>query len=157
MMIDEHMKQRDKYPGCAIGYDGLGAIDHIGDIRGHYVTMMWKDTRVKVLQHYKSVSYKRSFFEDDFFNDFVGKTSSDDILVSAYMGKRGIHKIVPLYELDNPPRDVKEWQLKLTKGSFPMLGHIKVDGQQGTQDPNSIKKYGERFHRPTEFHQYLEQ
>jgi hypothetical protein len=157
LMIKEHLIQQKKNPNCAIGYDGMGAIDPsvINDQRNHFVTMVWFDIKVKVLQHYKSVSYKRSYFEEDLFTDFLGKTASDDILISAYMGKQGISRLVPHYEKDGVYKDIDEWQKRICSHSFPMLGHTHAEPQQGTQDPKAEALYNIRFYRPPELEKYL--
>lgn len=154
-LVEEHVKNQNLIENCAIGYDGLCAMDEVvyEDSRNHYVSMVKKNTRVKILQHYKSVSYKRSFFEDDLFESFVGKTSSDDILISAYMGYKNIRKIVASYDGDNHCDDFNEW-LEKVGSSFPIIRHISHDPSQGCTDPEA----GERFFRPSEFEQmgYLE-
>ena len=61
---------------------------------------MKKDNKTKILEGYKTASYKRRFFENDFFTDFVNKSWSDDIIISAYMGKQNITKIVINYNED---------------------------------------------------------
>ena len=98
-MITEQVKNQHKYKDTAVGYDGMRANDPTAfeDIRGYYVVSIYKDVEVDILQHYKTVSYRRRFFEDDFFTDFVGKSWADDILVAAYMGKQGIKKLVTHY------------------------------------------------------------
>jgi len=147
-LVEEHIKNQSLLENCAIGYDGLDLINppFFSDPRDHYVSLAPENLRVKVLQHYKSVSYKRSFFEEDLFTDFVGKTSSDDVLISAYMGYRNIHKIVATYEGDNHCDTIAEWHIKVGR-SFPLIGPINHDGLQGCSDP----KAGDRFFRPQEF------
>jgi hypothetical protein len=82
----------------------------------HFCTTVQKDTRVKILEGYKTVSYKNSFFKQDFFDEFVGKSWSDDIVLSAYLGKHNIQKIVMNYDKDNDFRPRVE--------SFPIVGHL---------------------------------
>jgi hypothetical protein len=50
------------------------------------------------MEHYKTVSYKRKYFKQDFFEEFVGESWNDDVLLGAYMGKHNIKKIVLNYE-----------------------------------------------------------
>ena len=94
--IEYHLQKRKKYPNAALGFAGICSLD--GSY--HYATTVKQDVRVKILEHYKTVSYLRSMFEDDLFTDFVGKHWADDIVLSAYMGKQKIHKIVLNYEGD---------------------------------------------------------
>jgi hypothetical protein len=154
-LIEEHVKNQSLLENCAIGYDGLDLINPpvFNDPRDHYVSLAPNNTRVKVLQHYKSVSYKRSFFDKDLFTDFVGKTSSDDILLSAYMGYKNIHKIVATYDGDTHCDTIEEWHEQVGK-SFPIINPIAHDRAQGCSDPEAEI----RFFRPQEFEEkgYLE-
>jgi hypothetical protein len=148
-MVTEHVKNQKKYKNCAIGYDALDVVDGpvFNDIRDHYVSMVPQYTRVRVLQHYKSVSYKRSYFEEDLFTDFVGKTMSDDVLLSAYMGSKNIHKMVASYKGDPTYSTIEEWQ-SLVGMSFPITGRIAHSPGQGCGDPLHV-----RFFVPPEFDQ----
>jgi hypothetical protein len=110
--IEYHLEKRKQYPNYALGFAGLSSIDN----SCHFCTTLQKDTKVKILEGYKTVSYRNSFFKQDFFDEFVGKSWSDDILLSAYMGKHNIHKIVMNYDKDidfNPRVE-----------SFPIVGHL---------------------------------
>lgn len=149
-MVEEHVKHQQLFVRAAIGYDGLDVLEppKFSDIRDHFVSLIPEATRVKTLQHYKSVSYKRSYFEDDLFTEFVNKTNSDDILFSAYMGSKDIPKIVVTYGDDPPCTSIEEWHV-LVGSSFPLISSIHHDGQQGCTDP----LHGERFYRPVEFEQ----
>lgn len=148
-MIKEHVKNQTKYNNCAIGYDALDVVDGpiFNDIRDHFVSMVPEYTRVKVLQHYKSVSYKRGFFKKDLFTNFVGKTMSDDVLLSAYLGSKNIHKLVASYDDDPTYSTIEEWQ-SLVGMSFPIIGKITHDPGQGCSDPSHV-----RFFVPSEFDQ----
>ena len=64
---------------------------------------------------YKTVSYKRYFFEDDFY-EFRHGSWNDDIIISAYMGMKNIKKIVVSYDKDTNFSPVVE--------SFPVIGHL---------------------------------
>jgi len=94
--IEYHLFKMVLYPNCALGFAGIGALD--GSC--HLCTTVIKDTRVKILENYKTVSYKRKFFEDDFI-EFSKGSWSDDITISAYLGKNDIKKYVINYDLDN--------------------------------------------------------
>lgn len=147
-LVEEHVKNQQILENCAIGYDGLGVVDFTAynDVRNHYVSLVPQNTRVKVLQHYKSVSYKREYFSEDLFTDFVGKTTSDDILISAYMGYKDIHKVVVTYSGDEHCDDLADWHIKVGR-SFPIISPTAHNPSQGCSDPAA----GERFHRPDEF------
>ena len=87
--IEYHLMKREVYNDFAIGFAGIGAIG--GDC--HFCTTVKRDVRVKVLEGYKTVSYKRKFFKED-FKEFAKGSWSDDIVLSAYMGKNEIKKVV---------------------------------------------------------------
>lgn len=113
--IEYHLEKRKIYPNYALGFAGLSAID--GSC--HFCTTVKNDTRVKILEGYKTISYKNNFFKQDFFEEFVGKSWSDDIVLSAYLGKHNIQKIVINYNKDvdfNPRVE-----------SFPIVGHLPND------------------------------
>jgi hypothetical protein len=110
--IEYHLEKGKDYPNCALGFAGLSAID--GSC--HYCTSLANDTRVKILEGYKTVSYKNNFFKEDFFEEFVGKSWSDDIIISAYLGKHNIKKIVMNYDKDDDYTPRVE--------SFPIVGHL---------------------------------
>lgn len=115
-MITAHLSARDKYPDAAIGFAGMRALDGTC----HFCTTVAKDTRVRILEGYKTVSYKRKFFDlKEFKENFLGKSWRDDEVLSAYMGYKNIHKIVVSYEGDTDfsPR----------VQSFPVIGHTLVD------------------------------
>lgn len=139
---------------AALGYDGLDVlVPFFHDPRDHYVSLVPKNLRVKVLQHYKTVSYKRSYFDEDLFTEFLGKTPSDDILISAYLGYKNIPKIVTFHEKDTQPNSLEEWHLTVGK-SFPIIGSVHHDPSQGCNHPN----FGNKFYAPPEFYTqgYLE-
>jgi len=110
--IEYHLEKRKQYPNSALGFAGLSAID--GSC--HFCTTLKKDTRVKILEGYKTISYVNSFFKQDFFDEFVGKSWSDDIIISAYLGKHNIEKIVMNYNKDSDFNPRVE--------SFPIVGHL---------------------------------
>jgi hypothetical protein len=132
-MITEQVKNQNKYHNTAVGYDGIGAIDPtvFDDIRNHYVVSVPKDIEVNMLQHYKTVSYKRRFFNDDFWTDFAPHSWNDDISVSAYMGKQGIKKLVACYKPEAPLHTIEEWRAKGGVTTFPVIGHTSHNREEG--------------------------
>lgn len=138
-MVNEHVKnqlERD----CVFGYDSLGTTEpKFGDPRDHFVVSVPFEMGGNIMQHYKTVSYKRRYFDDDFFTDFVGKTRSDDILLSAYMNKQGIKKIVMPYEYEEKIETLEEWQIKGGVLTFPVLSHIHHDRVDGCRDPRNVE------------------
>lgn len=117
--IEYHLEKRKQYPNSALGFAGICAYD--GSI--HFATSVEKDVSVKLLENYKTVSYLRSFFEDDFFTDFVEKHWADDLVLSAYMAKQNIERIVLRYDQDTDftPR----------VQSFPVIDHLPFDRSLG--------------------------
>lgn len=109
--IEYHLKKREIYSDCAIGFAGISALDGTC----HFCTTVQSDVRVKILEGYKTVSYKRKFFDDD-FKDFVINSWNDDMIISAYLGMKNIKKYVVAYD-----RDV-DFSPKVE--SFPVIGHI---------------------------------
>jgi hypothetical protein len=110
--IEYHLKKRTKYPDFAIGFAGIGALD--GSC--HFCTTVKKDIKVRVLEGYKTASYKRGFFKEDFFDEFIDKSWSDDLIISSYLGKHNIPKIVINYHKDRVFNAVVE--------SFPIINAV---------------------------------
>lgn len=132
-MIQEQVNNQNKYFNTAVGYDGQKALDPtvFDDVRNHYVVSVYKDIEVNILQHYKTVSYRRRFFGDDFITDFMYHSWSDDILVSAYMSKQGIKKLVTHYTHEEPLYTLEEWRAKGGVTTFPVLGHTTHKREEG--------------------------
>lgn len=139
MVQEQYKNQRERFNNCAVGYDGMSSLDNVfRDIRNHYVTSVPCNVRVNVLQHYKTVSYKRSYFENDFFEEFIDKSWADDIIVSAYMGKRGITKFVTYYDKEKIPVTLEEWQSFGGVTTFPVISHTQHESEEGC----NIKRRG---------------
>lgn len=110
--IEYHLEKRKQYTNAAIGFAGLTSLNGTC----HFCTTVKEDVRVKILEGYKTISYKRNFFKPDFFSEFVGESWSDDIILSAYLGKHNIEKWVVNYNKDNDFTPRVE--------SFPIIGHL---------------------------------
>jgi hypothetical protein len=143
-MVAEQVNNQLKYHNTAVGYDGQKALDPtlFSDVRGHFVVSIYQDAYVNILQHYKTISYRRRFFEDDFLPDFAAHSWNDDIAVSAYMGKQGIKKLVTYYAHEEPLVTLEEWQAKGGVTTFPVLAHTSheqaegCNSYRGNQDDN---------------------
>lgn len=134
--IEYHLYKRNKYPNCALGFAGLGGVD----TDCHFCTTLEKDARVKILEGYKTVSYLRGFFKDDFFTEFVGQSWSDDVLLSAYLGKENIKKIVMNYEKDTDFNPVVE--------SFPVINSVRNEKSGcSLYRENSIPDNSDKYYR----------
>jgi hypothetical protein len=146
-MISAHIQHRNRYPNYAIGFAGLSAID--GSC--HFCTTIRQDTRVKILEGYKSVSYMRSFFDlDELKSNFIGKSWNDDYVLSAYMGFKNIPKIVIAHTHDDDFSPRVE--------SFPVVGHTPIE-RGGCHELRNSQEY-QKMSEPNiaEFYrlQYLE-
>jgi hypothetical protein len=132
-MVTEQVRNQLRFDRTAVGYDGSRAEDPtiFNDVRSHFVVSVYKDVEVNMLQHYKTISYRREWFEDDFFTEFVGKSWNDDILISAYMGKQGIKKLVATYEFEDQLITIEEWRERGGVTTFPVLRHTSHEGQEG--------------------------
>lgn len=132
-MITAHIGHQTRSDRCAVGYDGLSSYTPVfNDVRDHYVSAQRRDTNVRVLQHYKSVSYRRSFFEDD-FEQFVKEhhTWNDDLLISGYMASKGILRIATFHQSDPVVPTLEEWQLCGAAETFPVIRHTNHIAQEG--------------------------
>lgn len=131
-MIKEHIQNRIKWPECPVGYDGMRAKDsNFGDSRDYFFTGLHMNSRVDILQHYRSVSYKRRFFEDDFF-DFVKENISwdDDLIYAAYFSFKKRDRIVTYFESDPIFSSYNEWQDNVGL-SFPMIRSTQHGSDEG--------------------------
>jgi len=135
-MLDEQVKNQKKYENTAVGYDGCRAERDNGeelfhDIRDHFVVSIYRNVYVNYLQHYKTISYKRKYFDDD-FEDFTKLGSwNDDITIGAYMTKRKIKKMVTFYEFDEKLITIEQWNKKGGVTTFPVLAHTHHEGMEG--------------------------
>jgi hypothetical protein len=148
--ILEHVKYQSKYERAAIGYDGLGSfMPKFNDGRDHFVCLVDEPTEVGTLQHYRSVSYKRGYFDQDFFDLFVGKTLSDDVLVSLYMRYKEIPLIVVPIPNHIPASSKEEYEDRIAKLQFPLDNRGYAPSDTGACDPE-ILKIQPRFFIPKE-------
>ena len=133
-MLLEQVKNQYKFDDSAVGYDGIDCWEPIfDDVRDHFITAHRHNFRVKVLQHYKTISYKRSFFDDD-FRPFMDEYYewNDDLLLSAYLGKKHFKRIFTYHEKYTPTLNtLQEWQNGNAAITFPLLGHTSHEGQEG--------------------------
>jgi hypothetical protein len=134
-MVEVQVENQSKYENTCIGYDGVrGDSPLLGDIRDHFVVSLpFPLTQtVNYLQHYKTISYKRSFFDDDLLSDeFLGQSWADDIVLGAYMTKRGITKLVASYEHETKIETLEQWQSRGGVTTFPVLAHTHHESLEG--------------------------
>lgn len=136
--VKEHINNQMKWPEYCVGYDGMRSRDESGSfsthykhVRDYYYTSNHRNSRVDILQHYKSVSYKRRFFEDDFF-DFIKKNYSwnDDLLMSGYMSYKKRVRYVTYYQ-DDEELSNEGWEKRGGVTTFPVLRHTHHNGYEG--------------------------
>ena len=131
-LIQEHINNQNKFVGAIVGYDGIDTIDHfVWDVRRHFCSGTRSHNKVNILQHYKSASYKRKYFEPDFKN-FIKKYLSwdDDLLLSAYWSSKKRDRISS-YHVDDPVMDNEEkWREKVGK-TFPLNGNTQHNREEG--------------------------
>lgn len=137
-LITEHIKNSNRYPNNPVGYDGMRSRDENGafssfykNTRDYYYSANHRDCRVDIIQHYKSVVYKRKFFGDDFI-DFVKEYEnwSDDLVISAYFALKKIDRFVTFYEKDKNCEDYEEWGNHVGI-SFPIVRHTEHRSDEG--------------------------
>lgn len=135
-MLEEQVKNQRKYENTAVGYDGCRAERDNGeelfhDIRDHFVVSIYRNVYVNYLQHYKTISYKRKYFGDD-FEEFIQLGSwNDDITIGAYLTKKNIKKMVTFYEFDEKLITIEQWNKKGGVSTFPVIAHTHHEGMEG--------------------------
>jgi len=154
-MVKEHVNNQSKWLDSPVGYDGMRSRNEdgtfsnfFGDTRDHYYSGTHRDSRVDILQHYKTISYKRRYFGDD-FKEFVEKyyTWNDDLFVSAYFASKKIDRYTTYYENDVVYGPYDEWLANVGK-TFPLIQsthHESIEGcnlfRRDNDDDNSSQLY----------------
>ena len=142
-MVEEQVKNQEMYVDTVCGYDGCRMEDPLTlsdppDVRTHFVVSVFKDVYVNFLQHYKTISYRRRFFGEDFF-DFIREFTNpetfagwnDDITVGAYVKKNGLQSMVRWYEHEEQLITIEQWNEKGGVLTFPVVRDIARGGQDG--------------------------
>jgi glycosyltransferase involved in cell wall biosynthesis len=156
-LVMEQVLNQDRFPEYIVGYDGMRSRDkdgkfsnYFGDTRDYYFTSHRRNSLVDILQHYKSVSYKRRYFEEDFF-DFIKENSywADDLLLAAYFSYKKRNRLCTYYHSDKELLTFDEW---ITEGgvcTFPVLRHTHHETFEGCnifrQNPNNEETFLYRF------------
>lgn len=137
-LINEHLNNRDKWPDYAVGYDGIRSrntdgcfANNFNDSRNYYFSATGSNSLVDILQHYKTVSYKRYFFEDDFV-EFIDKygTWCDDTSVSAYLASKNRGRLATYYLNDKIFDNYDEYISNL-KHTFPITKYVEHGSEEG--------------------------
>jgi hypothetical protein len=138
-MVKEQVINQVKFPEAIVGYDGLRSRNedgtfstHFGDVRDYYYTSNYRDSKVDILQHYKTISYKRRFFDLD-FTTFVDDhySWSDDILLAAYFSLKKRDRIATYHESDLKFNSHQEWVERGGVYSFPVLTSTSHERKEG--------------------------
>jgi len=131
-MVSEQINNQSKFEGCSVGYDGSVLRKPLfNDQRDHFAVSIRMDAEVRLLQGYKTVSFKRKYFEEDFFTDFIDESWNDDVVIAAYMGHRNIRRVVTYHESDPVLNTIEEWIRQGGVTTFPVLNHTSHEGLEG--------------------------
>ena len=149
-MVTEHRKYQNQLTDSVIGYDGRGCdvFLHNDDIRDSWILCVTQIRKTHGLQHYKSVSYKKKLFGDNFFNDYLGTTFSDDVLISLYFKNENIPMYVVPYEKENHLFETRElWDEHQGVTTFPILRYASSVENTGCNHPEMLSKQP-KFYTP---------
>lgn len=149
-MVTEHKKWQEVYPDSAIVYEGRGSDPYYEDIRDSWVLCVTRVTEVHGLQHYKSASYKAKLFTEDFWNYYVGKTLSDDILVGRYLRDSDIKMFSVPYEPEVHLYETRElWDEHQGVTTFPIIRY--ADSVQDTGcNKKELLEIEPKFYEPAD-------
>ena len=130
-----HLDARERYPECAIGFAGITSIEEHEVGRYHFASTTPEDIRVRMLEGYKTISYRRRFFTEE-FDEFALSHWNDDVAISAYLGYKNIHKLV----LKCPTCTNYSPRVE----SFPVINHVPLESNgigcnRFRRDENIIK------------------
>lgn len=141
-MVTEHVKYHNILPDSVILYDGRSLVPtKFADLRDSWVLTVGEISRVKELQHYKSASYFGRYFEEDFFNNFLGQTKSDDVLMSYYFKYKKIKMFVVPYEPEiEKVQTYDDWYKFQGVTTFPVLRHSNSLMNTGCNHPDMLVK-----------------
>jgi hypothetical protein len=140
-MVSEHRKYQSELIDSVIGYDGRGCDVPLydNDIRDSWILCVTQIRKTHSLQHYKSVSYKKKLFNDLFFNEYLGTTYSDDVLISIFFRDEGTPMYVVPYEKDNHLFETRElWDIHQGVTSFPVLRYSSSVENTGCNHPDML-------------------
>ncbi|MEM7194632.1 MAG: glycosyltransferase [Pseudomonadota bacterium] len=131
-MVEEQVQNQSRFFGAAVGYDGMRVKEPVfHDPRDHYFTSHRCNAEVYILQGYKTVSFRREYFGQNFFDDFVGRSWSDDLVISAYLASKQIPRIVTYHESDPVLDSLEDWQQRGGVETFPVIRHTVHEQWEG--------------------------
>lgn len=151
-MIFEHRKYQEILTNCAICYDGRDPIPQskYNDMRDCWISCVTEIRRVEMVQHYKSISYKKKLFNQDFYDYYVGRTFSDDALISTFFKNTGVRMFVVPYEKElSLFLTIDSWNENLGVTTFPVIRHSSSVSNTGCNHPGLLAlPEGGRFYMP---------
>jgi len=131
-LVEVQVNNQEKHIDAVVGYDGIDSVDgYYEDIKNYYCSGTRDHNKVKIIQHYKSVSYRRRYFEKDFKSFILDNLSwNDDLLVSTYFAKKKRDRISTYHETDRIPKDEDEWRT-IVGTTFPLVEHTQHERYEG--------------------------
>jgi hypothetical protein len=152
-MVSEHKKYQDLLKDSVICYEGRGCEKHLfgsEDIRDSWILCVTEIRQTHSLQHFKSASYKVKLFDQDFYDYYLGKTLSDDVLISRYLRDKKIKMFVVPYEKDKHLYETRElWDKHQGVVSFPIIRQASSVEGSGCNHPE-ILKIQPKFYEPND-------
>jgi len=132
-LIEGHLTLRERNDDVVWGFAGLNNLgEKFKDARDRFVIGVNHDVRVGIIEHYKSVSYRRRF--------------------SAYMGMNNIIKMVGQSDYIPKHKDQDEWRKYGVVESFPVIKHSVT--QSRNEGCNTFRKESEPLYDKN-LNQYL--
>ena len=140
-LVTEHKKYQKELVDSVICYDGRGSErPKYNDLRDSWIICVTEITQTHFLQHYKSASYKKKLFDNSFFSKYLGKTLSDDVLISKYFRDKNIKMYSVPYEKENYLFETKElWDKNQGVVTFPILRCASSIENTGCNNPELLK------------------
>jgi hypothetical protein len=126
--IQYHLKMREKYPESILGFAGISSLN----TTCHFCTTCKEDVKVRILESYKTISYKRRYFDNDFFT-FVNENYSwsDDLLIAAYFSLKKRDRVVETHTLIPKIETHEEWSKIGGALTFPVINHTIHENYEG--------------------------
>jgi len=155
-LINQHVKNQNTWPEYLVGYDGMrsrnkdGSFAHrFQDMRDYYFSAVGCNSLVDILQAYKTISYKRRFFEDD-FKKFLQErgTWCDDTSISAYFAMKKRGRLCTFYSEDSIFENYDEWMSNL-RCTFPIVEYTEHGPQEGCNLTRAILEGDESIEHKT--------
>jgi hypothetical protein len=114
-MLNEYNQLSQLLPDAALGFAGIypTGMQSNGDLE--FVGCLTSDVYVKVgvLEGYKTVCYRPEWFDEQFFTEWHRQHYNDDLMISSWLGYKGIDKCVIPYS--------QETNFKNRMLSFPLV------------------------------------